>query len=75
MVAVAAAVVEHFVMIDFYYYYCFHLNDSMMRMIEVRHMVVVVEKNYFEMMIDYYRMIDHNVLALNHTDEVHEPNY
>ncbi len=75
MVAVAAAVVEHFVMIDFYYYYCFHRNDSMMRMIEVRHMVVVVEKNYFEMMIDYYRMIDHNVLALNHNDEVHEPNY
>jgi hypothetical protein len=68
---VEVVVAQHFVLND-YYFCCFHLNDLM---IEFHHMVEVVEKNYFEMMNDYYKMIDHNVMALNHNDEYHEKNY
>jgi hypothetical protein len=50
-------VVEHFELNDF------HLNDLMM--IEGHQMVVVVEKNYFEMIDDCYKMmmVGHSVLA------------
>ncbi len=68
---VEVVLVQHFVVNDFYSYY-FHLDDLM---IEFHHRVVVVEKNYLEMMNDYYKMIVHNVMAWNHNDEVHEKHY
>jgi hypothetical protein len=68
---VVVVVLQYFVMneLDFYY---FHLNDLI---IEFHQMVEVVEKNYFEMMNDYYKMIVHNGMAWNHNDEEHEKNY
>jgi hypothetical protein len=70
-VEVVVVVVQYFVMNDLYFY-CFHWNDLI---IEFHQMVEVVEKNYFEMMNDYYKMIVHNVMALNHNGEEHEKNY